>query len=195
MKLKKFNLLFLLALLVTIGGVYASWSFSQGDVASTTQEVGVRMGAISTKGEKGSIKIVENTLNATVENDGTGKTVLVIEGYIKVKWVPSVNADADSVASGAVLQIEVTQNFAQFRNQDIFTTEPAHTINNGQALQANEEYIIYGQDLLNAGYIDVLSRHIGMTSFEITSEAEYNALQAVLTDAGKGFTIIFSEAN
>lgn len=195
MKLKKFNLLLLLALLVTIGGVYASWSFLQDDVASVTQKVGVRMGAITTKGEKGSIKIVENTLNLTVENDGTGHTVLQIEGYLKIKWVPSVNADADSVAAGAKIQIEVTENFDQYDGKDVFQVHEAHVLNNGNVLQANEEYVIYGQDLNNAGYLDVLSKHITMTSFEISSEAEYNALDDVLAAAGKSFTIILSEAN
>ena len=191
MKLKRFNLLLLLALLVTIGGVYASWSFSQGDAAESTIQLGVRMGAISTKGEKGSIEIVENTLNATVENDGNNKTKLVIEGYLKIKYVPSVNADAESVAAGVVVQIAVSENFETFRGEHLFDVHEPHTLNNGVALQANEEYIIYGLDL--AEYVDSLSRHIDMTPFEITSETEYNALQAVLTAKDKGFTIVLSE--
>lgn len=186
---KKFNLILLLALLVTVGGVYASWSYSQGTVAQADFGKKVEMGAVVVDSPKGKIDIVDNGVSFIVDNDGNYNTVLSIKGSLVVSFTPAADADADVKANGIKLKIQVVSDFGQYNGVDIFTIHGGHELNGGNPILG--DYVVYGQST-DPSHIDVLANHIGLGSFNLPTKADYDNFNDALS--GKKLTIIISEA-
>lgn len=181
MKLKSFNLILLLALLVTIGGVYASWSYSQGESSSAEVQKKVEMGTVVVSSPKGTIDVpvASEQLTFTIENDGSYNTKLVITGSMVITFTPADTADKDVQNNGIVFQIKVVENFGSYNEIDIFTTHEAHALNVGNPAK---EFTLTAE---------MLASHISMTSFNLPTKADFDNFNAALV--GKQFTIIISE--
>ena len=93
--MKKFGLLILLALLISIGGVYATWVYSQSDdVADITAARAITMTEATFEGNYGTYSYDVSALSLKVDpKEGTSHvTSLKIEGYIVIKFTPSTYA-------------------------------------------------------------------------------------------------------
>ncbi len=101
-----------LATIVTVGGVYATWTFSEGAVtnASTTIEVG--MTGVSTTTEKGTLSVMTRGTNsfslAVDDADNNHLPDIKKSGEIIVTFTPSATASDDIKTNGIDVQLAFT---------------------------------------------------------------------------------------
>lgn len=121
MKIKKLNTLFLLAALLTTGGVYASWNYATGNLTSSAQteaKVQIGLGSTSTKGTLDIISsetnIVATVLNKKENDVYTYKTDLLFTGNITIKFTPAAYADEDVIKNGIKLKVTISEDFPNY---------------------------------------------------------------------------------
>ena len=110
--IRKISMLITLALVVTVGGVYATWNYAQGDAEATFEaldSVTIITDKVVDAVAKGNISVNVNNMLLTIDdanNDHHGE--LIQEGYIEVTFTPSSGADANVTANGIPLQFQVS---------------------------------------------------------------------------------------
>jgi len=113
--MKKFSLIAAMALCVTIGGVYATWNYSQGDVATKQNFLLPSMETAVTGTSKGTIEIDLNNVAVKVDDSNNDhKAELVWSGdYIIVTFTPAQGADSAVATNGIQMTytISVTENW------------------------------------------------------------------------------------
>ena len=124
--IRKIGLLITLALVVTIGGVFAAWHYSRGAVTLEFSR-SATMASIQSDTSKGSISIDQtgnsgagNTLKFLVDDTGEmdWKADLVPSGSVWVKFTPAQNADATVIASGIRMKATITLQGTQTKFVD-----------------------------------------------------------------------------
>ena len=107
--MKKLSLLIALCMLISIGGVYAVWTYADSTITPKTgMTVEKVMGDVEFLGAAGAYTQVSNNLKMTVEPAGnTYNTSLVFSGELVVKFVPDPRiTDADLArALNAVISV------------------------------------------------------------------------------------------
>ena len=98
--MKRMNLLMSMATVLVVGGVYATWSYSQGSVAAATDEYAVVMTAETISGEKGSFDVSSSSITFEIENKGDYKPELRATGDVVVYFTPSLGADSTVISEG-----------------------------------------------------------------------------------------------
>ena len=89
MKIKGFLVLVILGIFAFSSvGVYATWSYSQGAVASATDEYAVVMTAETVDGAKCSFNVVSNSVTFEVGNKGDYHPELRSTGHVDVTFTP-----------------------------------------------------------------------------------------------------------
>lgn len=111
--MKKLSLLIALVLLVTIGGVYATWNYAQGDVEVKQGFVLPTMADVNMDSRKGEITIDTSAVTIKVDDSDTDsivhKPVLVVTGGdIVITFAPAVGADDDIAINGIKMQAVIT---------------------------------------------------------------------------------------
>ncbi len=123
--MKKLSLLMSLILLVTVGGVYATWNYAHGTATSGTKyfdAVTVVAPMVETN-SKGTIEVDTTNLSIVVDDaDNDFEGDLVITGDVKVTFTPNDGVSSDVGTNGIKMQYELsaTENF-KYNNNDIFT--------------------------------------------------------------------------
>ena len=88
---------------VTVGGVYATFNYSNNFEISKTGEKAIGLEAAAAAGAVGSYAIDVSDLTLTIDSaealNKTGvdvhKAYLVVDGYITITFTPSINAESD----------------------------------------------------------------------------------------------------
>ena len=107
--IRKISLVMILAIILTIGGVFAVWSYDMGAVSREgTYEL--HMTDIVSHGEKGRIDAFDNTLKFKVDDIEPVDWIaaLVPEGTVDLKFVPAPNADQSVQQQGIKMRVTVT---------------------------------------------------------------------------------------
>ncbi len=149
--MKKLGLLAAMAMVVTVGGVYATWNYAQtGNVAEvgTMATVVVPEAVVSTV--KGSLEVSHNTLSIRIDdlgNDNDHVAELVFEGSLTVTFTPALGADLKAMDLVLDAYFKDTVDDLAFEGTDLFNI-------NGEKLQKtfdldNDEktWTINGTDL------------------------------------------------
>lgn len=133
MKAKNIGLLATLAMVVTVGGVYATWNYAT--TSPTSKEVSdISVGITAATGrEKGVLSAVKgDDFSLTVENDGSYNTALYFDtahdvtdnnAYIKVGFAPDADYEGTSISLKAVLTFADND----WNGNDIFDETAAST--------------------------------------------------------------------
>ena len=133
--MKRLSALIALALVVTIGGVFAAWHYNRGQVSLEISS-SATMASIQSDSSKGTIAIDQtannnqgNTLKFLVDDVDTidWKAALVPSGSVYVKFTPAANADASVQANGIAMKATVTITGAQTEYEGITIFAPAAT--------------------------------------------------------------------
>lgn len=102
--MKKISLLMSLATVLVVGGVYATWSYSQGDVAQVETQHGVGITTETHTGTKGTLNVVSNNVSFIVGNKGNYVPELRIVDVVDVEeeevtftFTPSVGAEDSAI--------------------------------------------------------------------------------------------------
>lgn len=170
-----------MALCVTIGGVYATWTYAQSTATSLEdQEISTTI-TVGSKVSKGDIVLDTNTLELIVSNDGDYNTKLTLQGALTVHFAPTQNAEVKNAPSTINVQYQLTaSNGWTFKDGDaaeqaIFNVPTA-------AVELGES---------NTWTIEASSLGITMPAFNLGTYEEYEAFKAALESGS--LTITFSE--
>ena len=114
--MKKVSVIISLALVITIGGVFAAWNYSNGTATGITTTRALDMASITTTVEKGKITANSTGMTLIVDDDksvnpqtGTSfKAVLVGTGSINVTFTPDDAADPTVQQNGIPMIATVT---------------------------------------------------------------------------------------
>ena len=203
MKIKKLNTLFLLAALLTTGGVYASWNYATSGVNSAQTEAKVQID-LGSSSSKGTLDIIssETNIQATVINKKDGSdnytymTDVVFTGQIKIKFTAAEYAEENVKDEGIKLKLTISENFAAYNSIDVFTlsgggssTEYSYVLNDGKPILG--EYVILGEktaDVDNPATTGVrenlgLGSYIDMEPIHLDTRSKFDALKTII-DAG-----------
>lgn len=181
--MKKISLLIVLAMIVTIGGVYATWNYAQGQIESvdvtptvtlTEKVVDTPMGAIAV--DMSGVEIFIDDTN----NDH--KAELIVDGDIEITFTANDLAPADVKANGIAMEYTVAVTTPwEFNGTQIFTvSSEALDVNNGNATFTAT---IPAAELMNA---------ITLADISLPTVADYDAFESVL--ANGEITITVGEA-
>ena len=123
--MKKLSVIISLALVITIGGVFAAWNYSNGTATGITTTRALDMASITTTVEKGKITANSTGMTLIVDDDksvnpqtGTSfKAVLVGTGSINVTFTPDDSADPTVKQNGIPMIATVTVTPAEGTTQ------------------------------------------------------------------------------
>ena len=133
--MKKLTVIIALMLVVTIGGVYATWDYAQGAVANAEKaldgQTTITAKVITTS--KGTITIDPSNLSIVIDDanhDHIGE--LTTSGSILVTFTPNTLADPAVRNQGIKMQFKVAVNNLTYNGTPVFTvvTDPV-PINGG----------------------------------------------------------------
>ena len=196
--MKKFTILIALILCVSIGGVYATWTYQTGEVGGLHQHFNVYMGALDNSEAKGVLLNVTNALSIKLNDDeggasGQGDYVAeaAVEGFIEFVFAPKANANDDVRNNGIdlVFNLKQTDPAIEFDGNPVFTVS-GNTIElgKGQKITADnaDELSAYNTDLSNhvgsfyycitaAQLQDMISTDIYLPTYE-----DYQAMETIL---------------
>ena len=169
---KRISILTTAALCVTIGSVYATWTYAQ-DTANSLEDVEISKTLETAETvAKGDIQLESNTLELIVDKaDDSYQAVLTIEGELIVKYVPHELATEDNIK----LQFEITGSGLEYKGEPIFVLPDV------QELAENNTWTINSSNL-----------GIEMGNITLGTYAEYEAFKTAFSAAT--LTITFSEA-
>lgn len=103
-----------LATIVTIGGVYATWSFAEKDADAATTTANIAMtGTEAVQTGKGTLSVkvmdIENSLMLAVDDsDNNHKPELVKKGNVEVTFTPANNAPTEIKENGISVSLVVS---------------------------------------------------------------------------------------
>lgn len=149
--MKKLSLLIALALCVTIGGVWATWSYSeQNAVNEEALNFAVSLeGYKAGEGAKGALSTLENTLKMVVDDTGEVDYVadLVYTGRIVILFSAYNNASETVKQNGIPVEFTINSSLA-YNEQPIFTyPTSAVTVTMNKITPANAATLVPGLDL------------------------------------------------
>lgn len=174
--MKKLSLLVALILLVTVGGVYATWNYAQGDVTAMQGFVLPKMESVVTTGAKGSFTVDTSGMTIKVDDLDTDsvvhKPVLVIDGKITITFNPAVGADETVTTTGVPMKavITCTDNW-KYEDTQIITVDTAN--------QANE-FATTGAALTFDITADQLKDIVSIANFTLPTYSDFQDFQTIL---------------
>ena len=177
--MKKLGLLFAMILCVTIGGVYATWTYTQNtDVADETINMTMNLTDVAYSGSYGKYKIDTTSLKLKIDpkEKTTHTTALYIEGKIVITFTPN------SVAPEKIKKEGVASTFKFGLTNSNWTYEDKNIVS---LAHSNAENITWGQPddqgvftfIITA---EALSEHITLTEFILDTKAKYDLFNTAL---------------
>ena len=135
--MKKISLLMSLATVLVVGGVYATWSYSQGDVAQVETQHGVGITTETHTGTKGTLNVVSNNVSFIVGNKGNYVPELRIVDVVDVEeevtftFTPSVGAEDSAIDVNWSLSVDsnwkYSTTFGATADKSLFTVVSTET--------------------------------------------------------------------
>lgn len=182
--MKKLGLIIALALVVTIGGVYATFNYAQGTATQDSQEIGHTISGMVGTTEKGTITITSTFMINVDDTTNSLKTGYTTSGETKVKFTAATGADADVRDNGIKLKltINITGTNA-YNGTAIYVLKSAYT--DGGVL-LNDGAKVNGEITVN------LADYIEVSEISLPTAAEYTAYKTAF-DATK-IEFVVSEA-
>jgi len=202
--MKKLSLLVALALLVTIGGVYATWSYA-GEIATESHmHMSVNLATATENTPKGTIVNVLNSMDVKIDDtDSNYIAEAVFSGKMGFVFTPGIGASEDVINNGINMQFQVEQKTPlKYLGNNIFTMkkDAPTALNSTKITDANKTTLAAGVDLgqyVDSFYVEidasVMDQHVGIAAIELDTLEEYKAMEAALT-AGGAMGITVSEA-
>ncbi len=187
MKIKSLSMILMLALCLSVSGVYATWTYAEAEVASvdTTAKLSIDEAVVS--GAAGTLAVDASELTMKVVNGGGYTTKLAVTGTVSVTFTPTAETDASKVPTAFTWSISATDAAlaADHGGEKILTgvtTTPQNI-----TLNAENSYTVTIQASEIAALIDLT---------EITLEtSDEHALYKAIVDGLDAFTITVAPAN
>ena len=187
MKIKSLSLIIMLALCLTVGGVYATWSYAEEDVSAATDTTALSIAASTSSGAAGTITVNADNLQINIVNGGNYKTELEVTGSVTVTFAPTPETAPSLLPTSFTWALSASDAAlaAKHGSENIITsvtnTEKAITLDAGNSYTAT----------ITAAEIQNLITLNEITLETSAEHAEYKAVVDALTDA---FTITVAPA-
>lgn len=106
MKTKSISLILVLAILITVGGVYAAWIYAETPAAAAEANVGFGLASSSTENSKGTITVDASAASIAIDQTATDnyKANLVADGSITITFTPSSVFTYTNTATALTMQ-------------------------------------------------------------------------------------------
>lgn len=184
--MKKFGITIALATVLTVGGVYATFNYAQGNAQSVSNDVtvGIENAVIDTV--KGTISI-NSDYTMTIDDKGlidggtsTYVTGLVTNGSFKVNFTASTGADTDVRTKGIVLEMAIKLSNNEYNGSTIFDTNNLDS--DGKVTLNNEKEIL-------GDYEVDLSNYLSLHEHTLSTYDDYTAYKTALDSFKINITI------
>ena len=183
--MKKLSLLIALCMLLTIGGVYATWTYTQNtDVADEAVNMNLNLTDVAYSGSYGTYNVDSSGLSLKIDPKAgtTHTTALYATGNIVITFTPNSVAPADIKKNG----VKTTYAFTlanpnwQYEGQNIVTLNHTekHDISWTDNGDGTFSFTITAEQFME---------HVALTEFELDTKVKYDAYNAVL---GTGSIVI-----
>lgn len=204
--MKKLSLLIALCMLLSIGGVYAVWSYAGKTTTENHKHMSVNLATATTDSAVGVIEEVVNSLDIKIDDtNGDYKADLVITGMMAFVFKPNAGAPSGVVQNGVDLQwkLEQTDPGIQYNGENIFTIIATDIDLQREKITASNAKTLCSEDLTNyiGGWYVVITAADVLEKIEVTVELptyeEYLAFrQQFQNSAGKvGITVYQKQAS
>lgn len=176
------------ALLTTVGGVYAQFTYAQGNVEQAEISMQKNLATAATNTEKGTINV---TGDFTVSIDDTNNDLITettITDTLKVSFTPAPQgADADVRDHGIKLKMTIVIGGTnEYDNKALFALKTAYT-EGGVLLNGGEKVKDTAVSVKLTDYIE------WKQEFTLSTMAEYNNFKTAFE--GTTITVTVNEAN
>ncbi len=186
--MKKLGLLMAMALTVTVGGVYATWTYTKDtDVADEAVNMTMNLTDVAYSGSYGTYKVDTSGLTLLIDPKPgtTHTTALVIEGDIVITFTPNSVAPEEVKENGvdSTFQLSLTNENWTF---DIDTTDEVAGLPIVTLAHNEKEDIVWGKPDESTGIFTFtipaseLVKHITLTEFNLDTKAKYDAYNKAL---------------
>ena len=190
----KLAALALLSTIVTVGGVYATWTFAEGNTADAVTTVNVAMTGVNASTEKGTLSVMVMGANGfTLAVDDSNNDHLPEakkEGFVTITFTPSASASQDVKNNG--IDVDCVISYApytggpdslelwQFDDTQIFsisqTESTPYHLDASQAQKGENGVFTWTVAAENVG-IDLTE---AFKNVKIDTKARYDELNSVL---------------
>lgn len=129
--MKRLGLIIAMALVLTVGGVYANFNYAQGDVDTVNAYPDKTIAGTSVDTAKGTIGIDVSGFTIRVDDKGVlehgeGNGTLVTgyknQGTVQVTFTPAKGADATVTDEGVTLKLTISFSNNKYNGTEIFKT-------------------------------------------------------------------------
>ena len=197
--MRKLSLLIALCTLLTIGGVYATWTYTDEVIAPGTEIYSLNLDTIAESGHDGTFAITGNNLSFTINpaEDTTHVTALYIEGTITITFTPNefTNDDIKKYGPNAEFFFNLSNANWTYVERDGAEAKPVVELIKAtpnathKILPTNsvEEGAKWSKDN-NTGIFsytistDMLEEHVQLTPFLLDTRTDYYNYQAALSN-------------
>ncbi len=175
--MKKLSVLIALILCVTIGGVYAAWSYTGSTMTAVDRTLSHGLTAAVSEGDVGVFAITHNDIDVSIDQTAKGDYTakLVISGSVTVTFTPNDGAPADvidnAIPAEAILYTKNAED-NQYLGSNIYTVNDG-SIDLSWTKGADGVFTA----TITAAQIDTLL-DLGNT-FVLDTLSEYNAFHAL----------------
>ena len=171
--MKRLGIIVFMALVLTVGGVYATFNYARNDATPALQTLTPHLEDAVLTTPKGTIAITQNDFAITVDDiDGNLTTKYTATGETKVNFTPAAQG-ADAIVAANGIKLKLVIEFVGSNNYNgtaIFKTKAAYTAD-GVVLNGGNKVI--GETTFNlADYIDV-------NVISLPTYAEYQAYREI----------------
>jgi len=183
--MKRISLLIALCMLLTIGGVYATWTYTQNsDVADEAVNMNLNLTDVAYSGSYGTYKVDVSGLTLAIDpaEGTTHTTALYATGNIVITFTPNSVAPADVKENGVATTyaFSLANTNWKYEDKDIVTVKHTekHDITWTKNGDGTFSFTISAEELME---------HVTLTQIELDTKAKYDAYNAVL---GQGSIVI-----
>lgn len=182
--MKRLGLLIASILCVIIGGVYATWTYTQNtDVADETINMTLNLTDVAYSGSYGTYKIDTSTLTMKIDpkEGSTHTTALYIEGQIVITFTPNSVAPQDVKNNGVASTFKFGLTNNNWTYNDGKTGEQAIV----SLAHDGAESIVWTDEDDDGVFTYVISKedlatHITLTEFTLDTKVKYDAFNTAL---------------
>ncbi len=181
--MKKLSLLIALILCVTIGGVYATWTYTQNtDVADESIGMTMNLTDVAYSGSYGTYKINTDSLKLKIDpKEGTTHTTaLYIEGEIVITFTPNSVAPETVKENGVDSTFKFSLSNTNWTYDDGDGAKTLITLGHDGA-----ENIVWGEPSADGVFTYIitakeLAEHISLAEFNLDTKVKYDEFNEVL---------------
>lgn len=193
--MKKLSVLIVLMLVLTISGVYATWTYTQTtDVADEAVNMAMNLTDVVYAGSYGTYKVDHSGVTLTIDPKPgtTHTTALTISGSIVVTFTPATHAPVEIKQNGVDSTFTFTlSNNAWTFDDDTTDANPAKAV---VTLNHTGEHDVTWTPVGDGTFTFTLdaaaiAEHISLGEFVLDTKVKYDAFNAALAQGQIIFTV------